>query len=1128
MKATIGRITKALREAGREDTRAWMNTTRGGDLVARLLRGEEGSDLVPENIEQIIKDYHALRLGLPKSAEAMRAYGARLDTLSRDGVFGLYMAASESPKRRAQRWVTGELWARVEAYDGPRRWVRKDRVRRADGADKNVARGTKVEVFGRERAGGEQPKVKAGMVGEVIASGAAERWAAKKAVGTTAAVQVQFPPTRAASEQPARAQQEVGYVAVKPWEAKPEWATTAHHDHAGKKKDRQWIVAGMAPLRVAVIDSKRDSALAPRGRYKVGYIRTGTDDVFDAAMGFDNMKDVHSFLRELWALNHGPEVVDPDGLAATKPYGYVYIHQRSQQAGHYGDDFPKGTLRVIPASSKTDLNRIYDLYRQMHEGSTSMNGVRVSKPTLAAEVALTVADKRETKVPVVRVVYETAPEGQAGHLGPVPTPAVEKKKPESKPPKLPKGVKATWNHYGMWRLPAPLAPIFIAREKHRSAGAPRYTVHYPGASKRGTARRLGGANTLGAAWQIAVDADHGMLEMVARSNRQEAARKARADAAEGQAGHLGPVPTTAATSKQAAPAQVTIEEAEDQIGALLESYFGTKIDWSSPKEYGGFTSAFVSYSPSNNLTPLPLGKEAALLRTLQQQRDPTLRASREIEIQTGRRKHTKRKKKPGMGFYLSVRRYGSTQDGMFVTDAAGAVRRVREAVAAATSTPKPSPSKAHPDPIVQAAINYGTAARTDARADAKAEIDAVLATLRSYVRPKPSTRPTAKAHLSLPSRWSDPLGSVVFRALWQNKAPRGVKGDTKPIDWKAVASRSGFRGMPHVESVREIRAAQRAWRHDLSRFTFDRRRGYVLVQFYGEEPRKAPKDKRPEHIDCTNASGAEVAAWLRSVLPRVGGDGYVNTRNGEVVSVRWCIGRLGVKLVQDWDAGGMTAGDRKRFATLFPDAPLGASVHVAAKAVLAQWDAWAKYKADPTPANRVWGRRAMATAAAAAARAQSGEWLRGAHKLQHLVSSPADLTKAKLTEILSRMSREDREDTMAYLRRLRGAGKLTKHQLAEANAIDQEQRRLDMKRQAKAALDAKFDPKVGWDERAAANEEVQRIGKRLVPGLRSTDAHEVVSEFVHGDLTDEKIADYYREGRAARDKAPRRIRRLLW
>ncbi len=74
-----------------------------------------------------------------------------------------------------------------------RLWIRKDNMKRTDGADKRITNGTNVTVLHRDgRDGSFQLNKSDVFAGKVWASSVGFEFAAKKATGTTAAMLVEF------------------------------------------------------------------------------------------------------------------------------------------------------------------------------------------------------------------------------------------------------------------------------------------------------------------------------------------------------------------------------------------------------------------------------------------------------------------------------------------------------------------------------------------------------------------------------------------------------------------------------------------------------------------------------------------------------------------------------------------------------------------------------------------------------------------------------------------------------------------------------------------------------------------------------------------------------------------------
>jgi hypothetical protein len=235
----------------------------------------------------------------------------------------------------------------------------------------------------------------------------------------------------------------------------------------------------------------------------------------------------------------------------------------------------------------------------------------------------------------------------------------------------------------------------------------------------------------------------------------------------------------------------------------------------------------------------------------------------------------------------------------------------------------------------------------------------------------------------------------------------------------------------------------------------------MLDKLKEEKARRiAKKSGKLPAIDCSHASGDELAHWIRAARKVMDWNGSIQadqTQDGEYQSFSWCLGRLSVRLVQDWSDAGMSASERKRFLAMFPSDVATDTLQQRTNAVLAQWDAWQKYRDDPKSENRIWGKRQRA---AATRKPVTDSWLspksKPARILAERVDKPSQLNESRLEDALSTLDREGRADVLAYVRRLRAANKVTQAVVNVSNEIDKDMRadEADAAAKAKKGTDA--------------------------------------------------------------------------
>lgn len=258
---------------------------------------EVGSVALAAVCRHLEKEYSRLMGGYPRTREELGAFNKRIFDMSRADVSALL-----SEVRSTGHFNLRDLLNRArEKYDGEVRWIRKENLFREDGSQKNITLFTRVRTVKQPQfARASQEPVEAGF-GIVVATGTGSSDEAKRAVGTTAAMQVKFDPEK---PQPKEEPQEDTDPAG---EAAPalNWLVT-RADAQNRPTERQARLPRLFWPDLAVIDYMNGPRYGSRGRYRVlrrmkpGSRVLGEDHETWEATGFDfnNLKDMWAFLRE--------------------------------------------------------------------------------------------------------------------------------------------------------------------------------------------------------------------------------------------------------------------------------------------------------------------------------------------------------------------------------------------------------------------------------------------------------------------------------------------------------------------------------------------------------------------------------------------------------------------------------------------------------------------------------------------------------------------------------------------------------------------------------------------------------------------------------------------------------------
>lgn len=240
-------------------------------------------------------EYARLMGGYPRTKDNLAALNGWIRSLSRAD-----LAALRSEVRPYNRFdLRDVLNGALERYDGAVRWIRKENLIREDGSNKNITIATRVRTLKQQQvARTSQGSVEAGF-GVVVASGSGDD-AAKRAVGTTAAMQVRFDPEIPPEKDDGDAESPAD-------EAAPalNWLVT-RADAQNRPTERQARLPRLFWPDLAVIDYMNGPRYGSRGRYQVlkrmppGSHVLGPDRETWAPTGFDfnNLKDMWAFLRE--------------------------------------------------------------------------------------------------------------------------------------------------------------------------------------------------------------------------------------------------------------------------------------------------------------------------------------------------------------------------------------------------------------------------------------------------------------------------------------------------------------------------------------------------------------------------------------------------------------------------------------------------------------------------------------------------------------------------------------------------------------------------------------------------------------------------------------------------------------